>query len=224
MNDQIKFPGGKRIAVTTSWDDGAIEDRQVVEMFNEWGLKGTFNLNSGRLGGGDCVSGDEVASLYAGHEVAIHTVSHPHLTELTEREITREVLDDRKGLEDLVGYSVRGMAYPYGDYDERVVEVLRGLKIAYCRTVGTVEKCFPPADPLVWHTTAHQLTENPSVPQRWKSFYENSQSSGVFFIWGHSWEFSRTAGWEALPRIFEPMSGLADVWYCTNIELFDAFK
>jgi hypothetical protein len=93
-----------------------------------------------------------------------------------------------------------------------------------CRTVGTAEKCFPPADPLVWHTTAHQLVENPSASQRWKSFYENPQSSGVFFIWGHSWEFSRTAGWDALSRIFEPMSGHTDVWYCTNIELFDAFK
>jgi peptidoglycan/xylan/chitin deacetylase (PgdA/CDA1 family) len=224
MKQQLTFPPGKRIAVTTSWDDGAIEDRRVVDAFNQWGLKGTFNLNSGRLGDANCVGREEVASLYANHEIAIHTVSHPHLTDLNEQQITREVLDDRKALEDLVGYHVRGMAYPYGDYDMNVVQVLRGLDIAYCRTVGLADPCFPPADPLVWHTTAHQLAEHPSVPQRWKDFYENPASAGVFFIWGHSWEFSRTAGWEALSRIFQPMAGHSDVWYCTNIELFNAHK
>ena len=44
------FPLGRRIAVTTSFDDGQVHDRRVVEAFNEWGLKGTFNLNSGGLG------------------------------------------------------------------------------------------------------------------------------------------------------------------------------
>lgn len=37
------FPGGKRIAVTTSWDDGRVYDRWVVELFNHLGLKGAFN-------------------------------------------------------------------------------------------------------------------------------------------------------------------------------------
>ncbi len=224
MNNQLAFPRGKRIAVTTSWDDGLEEDRRVIEAFNQWGIKGTFNLNSGSLGNEGCVGRDEVATLYAGHEVAIHTVSHPYLTRLTEQEIGREVTEDRRALEQLVGYPVRGMAYPYGDYDRRVVEILRGLDIVYCRTVENVEPCFPPDEALAWGTTAHQLAEHPSVPQRWGTFYENPASSGVFFIWGHSWEFSRTAGWDALERIFRPMSGLADVWYCTNIELFDALK
>jgi peptidoglycan-N-acetylglucosamine deacetylase len=217
------FPNGKCIAVTTSWDDGAVEDRRVVEAFNQWGLKGTFNLNSGSLGNRGCVDPGEVASLYAGHEVAIHTVSHPHLPQLDAPAIAREVSDDRKALEDLVGYPVRGMAYPFGDYDNKVITVLRQLNIAYCRTAETVDPCFPPPERLAWGNTAHQLAANPSVADRWKKFYENPQNSGVFAIWGHSWEFSRTAGWDALEQIFRPMSGHADAWYCTNIELFDWF-
>jgi peptidoglycan-N-acetylglucosamine deacetylase len=217
------FPNGKRIAVTTSWDDGAIEDRRVVEAFNQWGLKGTFNLNSGSLGNSGCINPSEVASLYSGHEVAIHTVSHPHLSQLDAPAITREVSDDRKALENLVGYPVRGMAYPFGDYDEKVIAVLRELNLAYCRTTKTTDPCFPPPERLAWGSTAHQLATNPSSLDRWKTFYENPKSSGVFAIWGHSWEFSRTAGWNMLEQIFRPMSGHADVWYCTNIELFDWF-
>jgi len=44
-----RFPGNKRIAVTTSFDDGHTFDRRIVASFNDWGLKGTFNLNSGKL-------------------------------------------------------------------------------------------------------------------------------------------------------------------------------
>ena len=44
-----QFPGNKRFAVTTSWDDGTIFDRQLVAFMNEVGLKGTFNLNSANL-------------------------------------------------------------------------------------------------------------------------------------------------------------------------------
>jgi len=224
------FPGGKRIAVTTSWDDGHTFDRRIVAAFNEWGLKGTFNLNSGKLGrtgirpaDGEFTSLDasEVASLFAGHEVAIHTVTHPHLTRLDPSQIAREVLDDRRALEDLVGYPVRGMAYPFGSYNQQVADLLRHLGIVYSRTCENAVHCFPPKDPLAWPSTAHQYAEGPTVPERFAKLYENPGYSGVFFIWGHGFEFHKKDDWASLERIFKPLSGKPDVWYCTNIELFD---
>ena len=147
------FPGGKRLAFTTSWDDGRVHDRRVVAALNEMGIKGTFNLNSGALDrdsdGNGHVRSREVASLYAGHEVAIHTVTHPHLPKLDGSQIAAEVLEDRKRLEELVGYPVRGMAYPFGTYDARVIEVLRGLGVAYCRTVENREGVWPAAEQSV---------------------------------------------------------------------------
>ena len=38
---------GKKKAVTFSYDDGVTQDRRLVEMMNTYGVKGTFNLNSG---------------------------------------------------------------------------------------------------------------------------------------------------------------------------------
>jgi peptidoglycan/xylan/chitin deacetylase (PgdA/CDA1 family) len=224
------FPQGKRIAVTLSFDDGHTFDRKIVAAFNQWGLKATFNLNSGTLGhsGIKPVDGEwkpidasEVADLYQGHEVAIHTVSHPWLHRLDASRIVNEVLDDRKALEDLVGYPVRGMAYPFGTYNQQIIDILRGLGVVYCRTTESAEWCFPPKDPLAWATTAHQYAEDPSVPERFEKIYANARYSGVFFIWGHSFEFHQRNDWEGLERIFRPLSGKPDVWYCTNIELFD---
>ena len=41
---------GKLKAVTFSFDDGITQDIRLIELFNKYGLKGTFNLNSERLG------------------------------------------------------------------------------------------------------------------------------------------------------------------------------
>ena len=218
--EATQFPGGKRIAVTTSFDDGVVHDRRVVKAFNEWGLKGTFNLNSGPLGRPSHIAAAEVAELYRGHEVAVHTVSHPSLTMLDAPQIVREVLEDRRALEDLVGYPVRGMAYPNGAYDDRVIAVLRQLGIVYARTVENNWNCFPPREPLAWQTTAHQFHTTPKpVPDRFAEFHANPRSAGLFFIWGHTYEFENR--WADLEKIFKPLAGKPDVWYCTNIELFD---
>lgn len=214
------FPGDKRIAVTVSFDDGVVHDRRVIKAFNEWGLKATFNLNSGLLGKPGHVDPSEVAALYKGHEVAIHSVTHPSLARLEASQIVREVLDDRIALENLVGYPVRGMAYPNGSYDDRVIESLRGLGLAYARTVETDANCFPAVEPLAWKTTAYQYTTTPAtVPEQFEKLHKLSWYSGVFFVWGHTYEFEND--WPSLERIFKPLSGRPDVWYCTNIELFD---
>lgn len=221
------FPGNKRIAFTTSWDDGTVEDRRVVPFLSELGIKGTFNLNSatfGRTGtpppmeGGGRLDLSEVEPLYRGHEVAIHTSTHPHLPRLDSSQVAFEVLEDRKALEDVVGYPVRGMAYPFGSYDARVIEILKALGIVYCRTVENKDPCFPPAEPLAWGTTAHHMAAN--LAARWQATRENKSRRGVFFVWGHAFEFPRE-GWDKLETIYRPFAGHADVWYCTNIELFD---
>jgi len=225
------FPKARRMAVTTSFDDGHVFDRRIVRAFNEWGLKGTFNLNSASLGrtGSPTPEGAarghldacEIADLYRGHEVAVHGLTHPWLDRLDRVQVAREVLEDRIALEDLVGYPVRGMAYPFGAYSRAVIEVLREVGIVYSRTCENAECCFPTVEPLAWPTTAHQFATNPSVLERFARRYDNPRYTGVFAVWGHGFEFHDRNDWEALERIFKPLSGKSDIWYCTNIELFD---
>lgn len=220
------FPGGKRVAVTTSWDDGTIHDRRLVAAFNEMGIKGTFNLNSGFLGNvhaqakAQYIEREEVAGLFAGHEVAIHTVTHPWLQKLDASQIALEVLEDRKALEDLVGYPVRGMAYPFGTYNAEVISVLRALGIVYCRTVENKWNPWPATEPLAWPATCHVVRPDPTPGEEFARWYDKG-GQGLFFVWGHSYEFDRKLDWGQVETIFRPMAGKGDVWYCTNIELFD---
>lgn len=50
INDRLLWPGGKRKALTLSYDDGISQDRRLLKLLNEQGVKCTFNLNSGLLG------------------------------------------------------------------------------------------------------------------------------------------------------------------------------
>ncbi|HEX8832639.1 MAG TPA: polysaccharide deacetylase family protein, partial [Abditibacteriaceae bacterium] len=188
-------------------------------------------LNSGSLGRDVGTNSDqsghlyaaEVEELYRGHEVAIHTVSHPHLPKLDTAQIAREVLEDRCALEDLVGYPVRGMAYPFGSYDARVIETLRALGVVYSRTCENQARPFPPAEPLAWASTMHQYggEAGDTVPERFQKMLDNPHASNVFFVWGHGFEFANNDDWDGLERLFKPLAGHDEAWYCTNIELFD---
>lgn len=223
------FPAGKRVALTFSFDDGVVHDRRVVEFFNERGLRGTFNLNSGKLKREGVVSTEghldasEIEELFRGHEVAVHTVTHPHLPKLDVTQIVREVMEDRIALEDLVAYPVRGLAYPFGTYNQLVKDTLRSLGFVYARTVENKARCFPPEDPMEWGATMHHynVIEGRSAAEHFEHLHGNPRWSGVFFVWGHTYEFPGKNDWEGLERLFAPMAGHEDVWYCTNIELFD---
>jgi len=148
---------------------------------------------------------------------------HPSLTKLDAAQIAMEVIGDRKALEDFVGYPVRGRAYPNGAYDEKVINVLRQTGIVYSRTTENIPRCFPTREPFAWASTSHMYSKNPCpVNENFEKLYSNKDYSGVFSIWGHTCEFDRAGGdWADMERIFKPLSGKPDVWYCTNIELFD---
>ncbi len=125
---------GKMKAVTFSYDDGVTQDERLVEMFDRYGLKATFNINSELLGNRDditCrqngavtthhkIAPERVADLYRNHEVAVHTLTHPHLYDMEEAELIRQVNEDQKRLTELSGQEIVGMAYPYGDCDEQI--------------------------------------------------------------------------------------------------------
>ena len=49
MKVYICFPEGKAKALTMSYDDGKVEDIRLLEIFNKYGIKGTFNLNYGMM-------------------------------------------------------------------------------------------------------------------------------------------------------------------------------
>jgi peptidoglycan/xylan/chitin deacetylase (PgdA/CDA1 family) len=57
-----------------------------------------------------------------GNEIGGHSVSHPLLTTRMDDELHHELVDSKNVLEDIPGVgTVRNFAYPFGDYDARVI-------------------------------------------------------------------------------------------------------
>ena len=109
----LRYPGGKAKAVTFSYDDGVKEDRRLAEIFDKYGMKGTFNFNTvpGRL---PKFTDEEIEEIFfsKGHEIAVHGANHRANGNLRPIEGIRDVLDCRLALEQRYDRIIRGMAYP----------------------------------------------------------------------------------------------------------------
>jgi len=227
------FQNGKIKAFTLSYDDGVGQDIRLIEIFNKYGLKATFNLNSGLQSESNMwvnngkeikrINQNQIVNIYKGHEVAVHSHTHPHLEELPRETIIQEILEDRKNLEKWFGYVIRGMAYPYGSYNKLVLEVLATLGIEYSRTVNEHEQFSLPDNFLEWHPTCHHM--NPKFMDITKKFVETEFSNlSLFYVWGHSYEFDINENWELIEEFSKLMSDRSDIWYATNIEIVDYIK
>lgn len=63
--------------------------------------------------------------LAAGHWIGAHTCTHPRLSRLSRKEAKEEIFSGKKKLEDRFGVPIEHFAYPYGDYNETTVELVR---------------------------------------------------------------------------------------------------
>lgn len=214
------YPEGKFKALTMSYDDGKEEDRRLVSIFNQHGIKGTFNLNSGLMDHSDKIQKEEIKELYRGHEVACHTYSHPTLERCPMPLITEEIIKDRKELESIVGTTVRGMAYPNGSYNDDIVKLLPFLGIEYSRIVGDTHDFGTPDDFYTWKATCHH---NHNLMENAKRFVETEKSQYLYlmYVWGHSYEFQMQQNWDLIEEFCSYIGNRQDIWYTTNIEFVD---
>jgi hypothetical protein len=217
-----RFPQGKRKALVLSYDDGSEHDRHLIEILNHYGLHGTFHLNSGKLGAAHHVSRQEINSLYAGHEVACHTVSHCDLTSLSAAEIRSEVEYDKRALEDLSGQPVRGLAYPFGSYDEHVVRCLSELGMNYARTTTNTGRFELPTTFLTWHPTCHH---NLAMDLGKRFLAQEHEELRIMLVWGHSYELDgfmtgdRSKDWQYMGSFCQLMHGQGDIYSTTAAEV-----
>lgn len=227
----LRFPDGKAKALTFSYDDGVKEDMRLAELFKSKGLKCTFNLNSalipfceednkGRVH--PKLTLDELKELFKDEqfEVACHSATHPMLTSCTDSVVLDEVLSDRKTLEENFGRIVKGMAYPYGPTDERVMGLLKSAGIVYSRVVTGTREFSLPDNWLEWHPTCHhKLPDMDNLIERFLTD-KPIRDAKLFYIWGHSYEFTDNDNWEVIEKIAEKLSGRNDVFYGTNMEIY----
>lgn len=222
----------KKKAFTLSYDDGVTQDIRFVELLNRYGLKATFNLNSGiqtkanfwtRYDVTICrMNMNGLKELYAGHEIAVHSLTHPDLTKFDEETVYNEIYRDKVNLESFFDTKVNGMAYPYGAHDEKVRAMAKKAGLHYARTVHSTNAFDLPPDLLQLPATCHHNAENlMDLAERFVKAEPNAPQ--LFYVWGHSYEFDFNQSWERIEDFFRFISGREDIFYGTNTEVLEPF-
>ena len=237
----MRYPEGKAKALTFSYDDAPRQDLRLVEIFDKYGMKATFNHNGG-CGRDTSFTAEQIHEhfLSKGHEIALHGALH--IANGATRPIVgiREVIENRMVLEDLCGRIIRGMAYPdtgicrfanASGYDE-IKHYLTELDVAYARTLGGDNDGFElPTDFHAWMPTAHH--DNPKIMEFIDKFLEldlstkaycSTRAPRLMYIWGHSFEFDSKNNWDRIEKICEKLANKPEIWYATNIEIYDYVK
>jgi len=241
----------KQVIVTTSWDDGHKLDLKLAKLLKKYSIKGTFYISprNREFRKEDLLSDSEIIKLNRYFEIGAHTMTHPRLTKVNEREAFNEIIDSKKYLENLIGEKVRCFCYPGGKYNEQIIELVRKAGFYYSRTMekfefhsvenfllsGTtleVHRCslltFPKDSLRILKFLKFNLSEF-FKSFNWeylakKMFDHIEKHGGVYHLWGHSWVIERSNTWGSIERVLSYISKKMNVNYCTNFETFKAIK
>ena len=225
---QKLYPDGKPKAFNISYDDGVLQDVRFVSLLNQYGLKGTFNLNSGLMKtefswvheNGMTVTRlkeDVVSTLYEGHEVACHTCTHPYMENLSEAEILGQMAADRFFLEKLLGREVKGFAVPFLYYSSLIAKCAREVGFEYARISEETGGYSLPDDHYWWRGGKFHWDEN--LESYVDGFLKTNEELALCQIVGHSYDLDALDMWGRMEMLLRRVAEDEDVLPMTNLEL-----
>lgn len=227
------YPGGKAKAFNITYDDGVLQDVRFVELMNQYGLKGTFNLNSGLMEtefewthrNGMIVKRlptSVVAELYKKHEVASHTLTHPYLSQLTESEVMEEMSKDKENLERLTGRPVLGFGGPFHHWSPMIVECAKRCGFEYARNADERYCYAPPEEYYYWAAGTYHVM--PGFRPFVEGFFETEEELALCQIVGHTYDLDAENMWQYMESVLKRVSEDESILSMTNIELVRYLK
>lgn len=242
---------GKEIIVTTSWDDGHKLDLKLALILKKYGIRGTFYISpkNREFRREDLLTDEEIIKLNEDFEIGAHTMTHPRLTKINKEEAFNEIIDSKKYLEKLLRKEIRCFCYPGGDYNEKIMGLVREAGFYYSRTMkrfelhsarnlllsGTTLEAHRnslltlPVDSLKILTISRfhllEFIKNLNWGYLAKGMFDQvEKNGGIYHLWGHSWVIDKCNEWGKLERVLSHISGKSNVKYWTNYDIFKAVK
>jgi len=158
----FSLPGSRdpSSAIAITFDDGFLSNLEAAgPILRELGAQAINYLVADRIGkisDWEAAEGGEARPLMdeaqvrdwlaAGNWIGAHTCTHPRLSKIPRDRARKEILACKKKLEDRFGQPIEHFAYPFGDYDDAVVEMVReaGFKTAVTMDRGVNDRNTDP--------------------------------------------------------------------------------
>ena len=236
----------KQIVVTTSWDDGHKLDLKLAKLLKKYGIRGTFYISpkNREFREEDLLSDDEIIKLNRDFEIGAHTMTHPRLTQVSEKEALREISDSKKYLEVLTETKIRCFCYPGGAYNKKIKELVKRAGFIGARTTerpfttipgdlfefGTTIQVFPLSIRGVCGEIKLAIKNNIKLipfmfTKDWAKIAKNTfdyvnHNGGLWHLWGHSWVIDKYNYWNKFEKVLSYIGKRKNVQYLTNSEIF----
>jgi peptidoglycan/xylan/chitin deacetylase (PgdA/CDA1 family) len=133
--------------VSLTFDDGNADNFASAAVLKQYGLHATFYIPSGLVGNKGFMTWDQLQSLQNdGNEIGGHTLDHLKLGGLDPATLRHEICDDRRNLMDH-GFDPVSFAYPFGNYDQQVRQMVMDCGYSDARTIRGGPENTSPSDP-----------------------------------------------------------------------------
>lgn len=227
------YPGGKKKAFNITYDDGVLQDRRFVQLLNRFCIPATFHLNSALMDppftwvheNGQAITRltpKEAIQLYAGHEIASHSLTHPDFTGLPKGEILRQMQVDKQNLQQLFGCEIAGFGVPFDYYGPEAVDAARECGFSYGRNSGQTLCYDPPFDYFDWAVGVYHL--NPAFDTYIDGFFKTDQPLALCQIVGHSYDLDVYQMWDKMESLLKRVSQDDTIACLTHKQLVDYLK
>lgn len=196
-------------------DDGTVFDKKVIAIFNKYGIKATFNLNSGLQ---DYVwyqdwlevrrlKLDDVKQIYEGHEVASHSLTHPYLTSLSDEGVYREVKEDIDNLKKIFKRDIESFSFPFDGYDERTIGIIKSLGITHIILPAIDDSFRFPPDTYYVKVTSWNIDD---ALEKVKRFLADDEAE-LFVYLSHSYDYEYGNSYDKLEELCRIVSESKDI-------------
>lgn len=117
-----------------TFDDGYLDNyRHAFPVLRESGFSAAFFVTTEDIGKKGFMTWEMLREMAAvpGIEIGSHTLEHKPLTDISEKEAWASLVASKKILEEKLGREIRGISYPCGSFNEKILEMARGAGYAY---------------------------------------------------------------------------------------------
>lgn len=109
------------ISFDAAW--GNDDTSKILEVLKKHQVHATFFMTGGWV---ESYPDDVKAILADGHDLGNHSENHKNMSQLSEEEIQSELMTVHNKVKELTGYDMFLFRPPYGDYDNEVIQTVKG--------------------------------------------------------------------------------------------------
>lgn len=123
--------------VLLTFDDGYVDNvEEAMPILAKYNFPATLFMSPGMVEDASYLNWEQVKQLQeAGWDIQPHGMTHPHLPKLSAEQQAYEITEARKLIEEKLGTQAEVFCYPYGEYNQTTLKLLKEHGFRYAFTI-----------------------------------------------------------------------------------------